>query len=145
MDPAGFAERVRRAVAGRLLRERPPEEPPRWLEGWPGITVVDVRVEGTQPLIDLVVLFRAEARPRCLFGYRWTDIWTRAATDQEQESEPEPDEQAIVSFVRLFLINLEEQIEADDLGLPADCEPDGITWINGYRARPGGWRRREDP
>jgi hypothetical protein len=31
--------------------------------------------------------------------------------------------------VTILLINLEEQIEAIDLGLPEDCDPKTITWI----------------
>ena len=34
-------------------------------------------------------------------------------------------------FAKLFLIHLEEEIEAVDLGLPEDCDPDTITWVGG--------------
>ncbi len=34
------------------------------------------------------------------------------------------------------MTHFEEQVEALDLGLPPDCDPDATTWVNGYRRLP---------
>ena len=96
------------------------------------------------------MLFRGVARPGCLFGFRAT------AVEHEEESsadpvvlEPEegyrgPEEWASIIIVTRF----EEQVEAVDLGLPPDCDPEGVTWVDGYRRLPPArarWRRPEGP
>lgn len=78
---------------------------------------------------DLAVLFRADDRPECLFGRRWSNIWTMELEDQKNMPVRISDEEAIEGFVTLFIVNLAEEIEAVDLGLPSDCDPDSVTWI----------------
>ncbi len=96
------------------------------------------------------LLFREVARLGCLFGFRAT-----AVEDEEGSSadpvvlDPErgywgPEEWASIIIVTHF----EEQVEAVNLGLPPDCDPESVTWVNGYRRLPPGrarWRRPEGP
>jgi|tagenome__1003787_1003787.scaffolds.fasta_scaffold20971490_3 hypothetical protein len=64
----------------------------------------------------LALTFRDPDRPNCLFGWRWS--WAE---------DPKPDE---VEFAAATLrVNLEEDLLSEGYGLPADCEPGGVTWF----------------
>jgi hypothetical protein len=119
-------------VLGVLRREL--MEEPSWLrsEGYM-IRVEDVRLDAAERERMAVVLFRDEARPRCLFGWRFPS---------NDESETDPDArrpwglpQAEVWAGTIVLTNFEEQIVAGDLGLPSECDPGGITWVGAYKPR----------
>jgi hypothetical protein len=122
LDPPSFAEEVR-AVTERRLREGDR------LFSFEGITFEDTRIETNEDDYDLVVLFREDARPECLFGRRWSKIWAMELEDQQGLSVEIDDEEAVEGFVTLFIVNLGEEIEATDLGLPSECDPDSVTWI----------------
>lgn len=111
------------------------------------IRIENVRLETSASPHRVDVLFREVARPGCLFGF-----WAPAVEEEEESSadpivlDPEegywgPEDWAGTIVVTHF----EEQVEAIDLGLPPDCDPDGVTWINGYRRLPPARARRERP
>jgi hypothetical protein len=81
----------------------------------------DVRLEGDGTEVALVVLFRSDDRPRCVFGWR-VPIWPVPPPDDPEMGTPE-------GFASIVSLNLVELVEAAP-GLPA-CDPDveGITWI----------------
>lgn len=81
-----------------------------------GITIEDVRLEGSFPDTQVVVLFRAEERPGVLFGRR-RRIWE--------------DSGELSDLVSVMDVNLTEDIMACGYGLPADPQvgPLGISWF----------------
>lgn len=90
------------------------------------IRVEDVVLEASEHERMVVVYFRDETRPRCLFGWRFP-------SNDEDDTDPEARRswgppQAEV-WASITLTNFEEQIMAAGLGLPAKCDPDGITWV----------------
>ena len=102
------------------------------------IIVEDVRLEKSEWPHRVHILFREESRPRCLFGF------TALAVEKGRDAEPtsdtididpslgysEPEEWANIFVVTRF----EEQMEALGYGLPEDCDPEGITWVDDYRS-----------
>lgn len=74
------------------------------------IEVEDVRVGTHGSCRSIFILFREETRPECLFGYRFL-------ADEFMDSS-------------IIVTNFEEEIEAIGYGLPPDCDPGGITWID---------------
>ena len=66
--------------------------------------------------VHIAVLFSDPARPGCRFGWRWS--WVEG---------PRPEEIEFAADV--LATNFEEDIVADGYGLPAECEPDAITWF----------------
>jgi hypothetical protein len=122
LDAATFSERVR-ASTERRLREGDR------LFLTKGITIEEVRIETNDADYDLVVLFREDARPECMLGRRWSNIWAMELGDEKDLSVRISDEEAVEGFVTLFIVNLDEEIEAVDLGLPSECDPDSVTWI----------------
>ena len=95
-------------------------------QGIGGLRMQDLRLEGTYPKTELVLIFSHDERPGCIFGYRMP-VWS---SDPEERKDP--------YFPSMgFIINLREEIEAPDLGLPADCSSETVTWI--------GPSRRNDP
>jgi hypothetical protein len=86
----------------------------------------------------LEILFRDDARPECLFGWRYPA--TEADSDA-LEGVDHPDtwekslrgaEQAEIWAVTFILTHFEEQIEAAGYGLPPECDPDGVTWVGSF-------------
>jgi hypothetical protein len=103
-----------------------------WLrdQGWM-IWVEDVRLDVSEHERTVTILFRDDARPRCLFGWRFS-------SNDERETDPDArrswgPEQAEVWAGTIVLTNFEEQIVAEDLGLPSECDPEGITWVGRYQ------------
>jgi hypothetical protein len=129
LNGKGFALRVKAELEERLADPRTP----RLYSSLRDLKLQRVELEGTGLNVDLVVYFGHSDRPGCVFAARWKDIAAEAADDareQEQMTEKPPSDDDLVEwFAKLILINLTEQIEAVDLGLPEDCDPDAITWI----------------
>lgn len=111
------------------------------------IKIEDVRLDTSGPLHSVHILFRDLGRSRCLFGY-----WAGAVEDEETSSadpimlDPQegywgPEEWASTIIVTHF----EEQLAAVNLGLPPECDPGGITWVNSYRRLPPERARGESP
>lgn len=97
------------------------------------IVVEEVRVDTSRSEHTLEVLFRDDAHPECLFGWRFP------ATSADALGAPGTDvrwgrEQAVAHAEAMALSHFVEQIEAEGYGLPADCDTAGVTWIGGYRA-----------
>lgn len=125
-----------RRVLGKLREELLKGRPLIEREG--RIKVEDVSLDASGPLHRVLILFRETARAECLFGF-----WAKAVGEETESSADPlvfdplegywgPEEWASTIVVTHFV----EQVEALGLGLPADCDPDGISWVNGYRRLP---------
>jgi hypothetical protein len=94
-----------------LLRQwaaRPGSLPPQ--TAWDLVSIDGVRADDG----SVVVEFTSAQRPGCRFAYR---------TSADDGTEP-PD-----LLAELIFINLRELVEASDLGLPTNCKPGELTWI----------------
>jgi hypothetical protein len=121
--PASYEERVLRWVQ-RELTAYPPAGP-----SGKGIIVEDVSLEKGEPKgEDIVILFREAERPHCLFSFR---MFAREPVEPEQQwkEDEDPEGRAPMGHGTVIYGNLMEQIQAADMGLPDECDPDGITWI----------------
>jgi hypothetical protein len=78
---------------------------------WDLVSIEAVRADGR----NVVVEFTSRQRPGCRFAYR---------TSADDDTQP-PD-----LLAELIFVNLRELVEASDLGLPADCTPGELTWID---------------
>ncbi len=102
------------------------------------ITVEEVRLDTSGSVHMLEILFRDDARPRCLFGWRFpaTEADADALEGVEHpalwEEGVRGPEQADVWANAIVSTNLEEEVEAEGYGLPAECDPDGVTWFGDY-------------
>jgi len=103
-----------------------------WLrsEGWM-IWVEDVRLDVSEHERVMTILFRDGARPQCLFGWRFPSNDTEETDPEARGSWGPP--QAEVWAGTIILTNFEEQIMAEGLGLPPECDPEGITWVGRYQ------------
>ena len=136
-----YERRVLAALRKELLEGSP------LIEQEGRIKMEDVRLETSGSPHQVHLLFREAARPACLFGFR------APAVEDEEESSKDPmmfdpgegywgpEEWASTIVVTLF----EEQVEAIDLGLPPDCDPEGVAWVNGYRRLPPERARGNEP
>lgn len=85
-----------------------------------GLHLRELSLEGSFPDAKLVLLFGHDSRPRCLFGFKFP-VWSEDVEEHRDSYFP----------TMGFVINLREEIEAPDLGLPVDCSPGEVTWIAG--------------
>ncbi len=117
-------------VVGALRRHLIEET--RWLrsEGWL-IRVEDVGLSTSERERMLVILFRDDARPGCLFGWRFPSNDEREADPEAKRSWGLP--QAEVWAGTIVLTNFVEQIMAEGLGLPSECDPERTTWVGCYK------------
>lgn len=99
----------------RLARERFAH----WRDG--EAEVIDVRLDGEHPDTALVLTFKHRDRPGCVFGFRMQLSLTSAREDGVIDH-PE-------SAVNVIKANVDEEIEAADLGLPTDCSAGQVTWL----------------
>jgi hypothetical protein len=87
------------------------------------VTTDEVRLDGSYPATELVVVLRDSARPDCRFGLR-ARIWTddgRPRGELHQFASP-------AEFAMILNTHLEEEVMAYP-GLPDECEPGAVTWI----------------
>lgn len=84
-------------------------------------SVDDVRLEDDGTEVALVVLFRSDDRPGCVFGWR-IPVWPAPAPDDPDDGTPE-------GCAYILSVNLMELVDLP-ASLPA-CDPDsrGVTWI----------------
>ncbi len=116
-------------MPAQLYEERVIDQVRRELanEAISGLQVRDLRLEGSYPGTRLILTFEHADRPGCTFGYKWP-VWS---ADPEEHADP--------YFPAMgFIINLREELEAPDLGLPAECSPDTVTWIGPLPPEPPG-------
>lgn len=102
------------------------EQDPHIGEGGRHIRVEEVHLESGQEEDMVVILFREDRRPSCLFGFRmpvYEDISKRGQLDDPSDVASLWGEMIVGGY-------LTEQIVAGGMGLPKDCSPDSITWIN---------------
>ena len=105
-------------------------------EGKFGVEEVGLDASGAVHMVEM--LFRDDARPECLFGWRYAA--TEADADAMEDIEhPTPweeglrgAEQAEIWAGTFVLTHFQEQIEALGYGLPPERDPDGVTWIGDY-------------
>ena len=110
------------------------------------IRIEDVRLDTSDPLHQVHIFFREVVRPECLFGYWFEAVeWEKESEDpivlNPQEGYWNPEHWAGTTIVT----NFEEQVDAAGFGLPPHCDPEGITWINGYRRLPPERARGDEP
>lgn len=122
-----YEELVRDALQ-RMLRERQIGHASK------RILVEDVHLEaGGQYGDEVVVLFREVGRPHCLFGYR-REAYEPPPADQpdwkwDESNDPQGEGPQVAAD--MIFAHLQERVEASDMGLPEDCNPNSITWIGG--------------
>ena len=103
------------------------------------ITVEEVRLDTSGPAHMLEILFRDDARRRCLFGWRFpateadADALERVEYPALWEEGVRGSEQAEIWAGTFVRTNLEEEIEAAGHGLPSECDPESITWVGAYQ------------
>lgn len=128
-----YERRVMATLRGELVERDPGLE-----HAGNRIVVEDVRLEKSEWPHRVHILFREESRPRCLFGF------TALAVEKGRDANPtsdtididpslgysEPEDWANIFVVTLF----EEQVEALGYGLPEECDPEGVTWVDDYRS-----------
>ncbi len=138
---AEYEQRVLRKLREELFEGAP------LVERGGRIRIEDVRLDTSEPLHQVHILFRETSRSECLFGY-----WAEAVEDAEKSSEDPvvfdpvegywgPEDWASI----IVVTNFEEQVDAVGLGLPPDCDPESITWINGYHRLPSERARGDEP
>jgi hypothetical protein len=113
-----YEERVR-AWLHRRLRE---QDPGIW-SGGKQITVEEVSLK--QESGELVILFRAVQYPHCLFGFR-TSASPPQVLRPDGSTTPDDDPEGNAEII---YANLQEHVEAADMGLPKDCHADSVNWI----------------
>ena len=80
-----------------------------------GLEVEAVRLEGSFPETEVVILFRDKERPKCTFGFRWGSLWEWVAKDPQT---PE-------TLAHIVWANFEEAT----LDLPECHDDEALTWI----------------
>lgn len=76
---------------------------------------------------NVVVTFHHSSSSACLFGYRWRDVDGSAREIRDGEG---CEEHAVAGrMADMIMIDLEEEVEAGDRGLPSPCETDGVNWL----------------
>ena len=114
-----------RALCELVRRSSHNREP--WRDG-EGIRIEEVRLEGTYPDTQLVLLFRAEASTKihfgtptadCMFGYR-SRIWPAEYTDPEEEA---------YFFDVYFMEFLGTNSRAFVVRGARPCDPNAINWL----------------
>lgn len=127
-----YESRVLQALRKELLEEKP------LIESEAPIKIEDVRLDTSGLFHQIHILFRETPRPECLFGFWAMAVeWDQAKSSDTvmidlQEGYWGPEEWASTIVVTLF----EEQVLAVSHGIPADCDSNSITWVNGYRRLP---------
>lgn len=120
-----YEELVRDALQ-RMLRER------QLGQGSKRILVKEVYLEKGGGYGDnVIILFREVSRPPCLFGYR-TEACEPPPTHQPDwkwDERNDPQGEGPQVSAEMIFANLQERVEASDMGLPEDCKPEQITWI----------------
>lgn len=73
----------------------------------------------------VVIMFGAEERPGCRFGFEMDAVEPLDEDDHdERRMFPDPREWAAI-----LLVNLDETLSAVHLGLPENCTPGAVTWV----------------
>ena len=126
-----YEQRVLRKLRQELMEGEP------FVEEGGRIKIEDVRLDTSGPLHKVHILFREVARPECLFGYWFEAVeWEKESEDpvvlDPQEGCWGPESWAGTMIVT----NFEEQIDAAGFGIPSDCDPEIITWVNGHQRLP---------
>lgn len=105
-----------------------------------------MRLDTSGPLHQVHVLFREVVRPECLFGYWFEAVeWEKESEDPVVLNTQEGDWGPEYWAGTMVVTNFEEQVDALGFGLPPRCNPEGITWINGYRRLPPERARGNEP
>jgi hypothetical protein len=93
------------------------------------ILIEDIRLEkGDAEGDDIVIVFRDVDHPHCLFGFCMFAREPVAPEQQWKESE-DPEGRAPMGHGTVIYGNFMEHLQAADMGLPEDCDTEGITWL----------------
>jgi hypothetical protein len=84
-------------------------------------SVDDVRLEDNGTEVALVVLFRSDDRPGCVFGWR-IPVWPAPAPDDPDEGTPE-------GYAFILSVNLMELVDLPASLPGSDPDARAITWI----------------
>lgn len=126
----------RRVLAA--LREELVERDPGLEHAGNRIVVEDVRLEKSESPHRVHILFREESRPRCLFGFTAPAVETGWDTDPTSDTidiDPSLGYSGPEEWASIFVaVGFMEQVEALGYGLPEECDPEGVTWVNGHRS-----------
>jgi len=81
------------------------------------LVLANLSLRGRPPDTEVIVIMGSPSRPGCTFGYR-ARIW----------------EEGLRSFgpsrlATYLWLNIEEIVEAIEMGLPKECPNDGIVWL----------------
>jgi hypothetical protein len=126
-----YEQRVLHTLREQLTQRAAPLE-----HGENRVRIEEIEIDTSNPGNWIHILFTEESCPKCMFGYRAEAVEPNAQICGEtvilnqNEGYFGPEQWAGL----IIATNFEEQIEAVGLGLPPDCEPDRITWVNGYRS-----------
>ncbi len=116
----------------KYLRQQFLEHGPVFGQGDKHILVESMQVEdeGIETAM-VVILFREGERPHCLFGIRFLAYEPPPMDQPDRHWQADDDPEGLISggAAQVIFANFKEQIEAADMGLPPECNPDDITWI----------------
>jgi hypothetical protein len=126
LDKGDYEALVLRALRHYLIDQDPGIE----VDGKVRVDVVRLNATGPRHMVE--ILFREDARPGGVFGWRFP------ATEADDsgaswETAPRGEKQADVWATAFVLPNFIEELEAVGYGLPKEYDPDGITWVGDYQ------------
>lgn len=126
----------RRVLAA--LREELVERDPGLERAGNRIIVEDVRLERSEWPHRVHILFREESRPRCLFGFTAHAVekgWDPDPTSDTIVIDPSLGYSELEEWASIFVaVGFIEQVEALGYGLPEECDPEGIIWVDDHRS-----------
>ncbi len=121
-----YLKSVREALSFVRHRLLDKEEQRRLSDGCYRIEVDSVELEDRGDGKAIVVVFRAEERPGCLFGFEMDAVepLDEDNLDDNRRMFPDPREWGAV-----VLANLDESLSALNHGLPEDWARNAVTWV----------------
>ncbi len=111
-----YERRVVGWLRGHLLGDKPGIFHPGG-----GVRIEDVRLEGSREEGSVVITFRDQRRPECLFGRKEDAVGPPESWEDPYRDAPE-------GWAELVAINLQEDVVSSP-GLPRKCNPGSITWM----------------
>lgn len=88
----------------------------------PEVAIESIRVDGTGPQAQVVILFRHARRPGDRLGFRFT-AWDESETEQDPGR-----------WVPVIWANLDEAINESGCGREVSASPDGVIWLEPWHS-----------